>query len=74
MNQDCFLVCKYRFKKRKGYFLNFQLGVVKNTLGQSKFEILKLAVSQEEQGQSAWFFVCWDRLKEKKKLIWKVLI
>lgn len=53
MNQDCFLVCKYRFKKRKGYFLNFQLDVVKNTLGQSKSEILKLAVSQEEQGQSA---------------------
>ena len=26
----------------------------------------KSAVSREQQGQSAWFFVCWERFKENK--------
>ena len=27
---------------------------------------LKSTIYQEQQGQSAWFFACWDKLKEEK--------
>ena len=53
MNKRDFWHAYINSKKRKRWFVNFQLDVIKNTCSQSNFEILKSAISQEQQGQSA---------------------
>ena len=65
-----FLACRYKSRmfgdQRVRWFVSFKLDLVKTALGQSNFEILKSDRSQEQQGQSAWFFACCDRVKEDK--------
>ena len=46
----------FRFKKRKRWFV--KLGVIRNTLDQSNFRILKSAITQEQLDHAARFFPC----------------